>query len=69
MTTDAPDTHDEQDAGPTDPAAEPVPSDEELEEPSTEKDPGAEPKAEQPHDPEPDHEAIGIGLVEGPQST
>jgi len=69
MTTDAPDTHDEQDAGPTDPAAEPVPSDEELEEPSTEKDPGEEPKAFADRLDVSAAQAIGIGLVEGPQST
>jgi hypothetical protein len=37
----------------------------ELEEPSTEKSPGEEPKAPKPHDPEPDHEAVGIGVVGG----
>jgi len=37
----------------------------ELEEPSTEKSPGEEPKAPAVHDPEPDHEAVGIGVVGG----
>jgi hypothetical protein len=43
-----------------------TPSADELEEPSTEKDPGAEPKAAQPADPEPSHEAVGIGVIGGP---
>lgn len=42
------------------------PTTEELQEPSTEKDPGEEPEADTPHDPEPSHEAIGIGVVDGP---
>jgi hypothetical protein len=45
-------------------SGEEMPSREELEEPSTEKDPGEEPKAPAPHDPDPDHTAVGIG-VEG----
>lgn len=42
----------------------------ELEEPSTEKNPDEEPKAPAPHDPSPDHEAVGIGIVDsaGPES-
>lgn len=36
----------------------------ELEEPSTEKEPEEEPKAPEPHDPEPSHEAVGIGVVD-----
>ncbi|MBO0982008.1 hypothetical protein IPV10_15765 [Microbacterium sp. SD291] len=51
------------------PAAE-VPSTEQLEEPSTEKEPAEEPKApEHREDPEPDHQAVGIGVVGGEQST
>lgn len=42
---------------------EQMPTTEELEEPSTEKDPGEEPKAPAPHDPEPDHHAVGPGVI------
>ncbi len=47
-----------------------LPSTEDLEEPSTEKDPGEEPKAPKRTDPEPDHEAVGIGVIdaEDPQT-
>jgi hypothetical protein len=48
-----------EDADPSD-----VPSTEELEEPSTEKDPGEEPQAPKREEPEPDHEAVGIGVVD-----
>ncbi|MFD8769570.1 hypothetical protein [Microbacterium oxydans] len=41
-----------------------VPSTEELEEPSTEKAPGEEPKAPKRDEPEPDHEAVGIGVID-----
>ena len=44
-----------------------VPSDEELEEPSIAKDPGEQPKAPSKDDPKPDHEAVGIGVIGGPQ--
>lgn len=44
------------------------PTTEELEEPSTEKEPGEEPKVEHPDQPEPDHNAVGIGVIGGPQS-
>ena len=53
-----------------------MPSDDELEEPSTEKDPGAEPKpgdaedgeakARDKGEPEPSHEAVGIGVIGAP---
>jgi hypothetical protein len=42
-------------------------ADAELEQPSTEEDPGEEPQAPAPHDPEPDHEAVGIGIPGQPQ--
>ncbi|SJN42891.1 hypothetical protein FM104_12245 [Microbacterium esteraromaticum] len=42
---------------------EELPSNDELEEPSTEKDPGEEPEAPARDEPEPDHEAIGIGVI------
>lgn len=44
-----------------------VPGDEQLEEPSTEKDPGGEPKAPAPDDAEPDHQAVGIGVIDAPE--
>ncbi|MDT0157324.1 hypothetical protein Q9R19_06785 [Microbacterium sp. ARD32] len=44
------------------------PDTEDLQEPSTEKDVDEEPRAEKPHDPEPDHQAVGIGVVGGPQT-
>ena len=52
--------------GPREHKSHETPSTDELEEPSTEKDPGAEPKAAQPADPEPSHEAVGIGVIGGP---
>jgi len=42
-----------------------IPSAEQLEEPSTEKDPGEEPKKDASADPESSHEAVGIGVVGG----
>ena len=45
-------------------APEEVPSTEQLQEPSTEKDPGEEPVAPKRDEPEPDHEAVGIGVVD-----
>lgn len=59
---------DDKETTPTEEPSEEVPADEELEEPSTEKEPGEEPEAERPHDPEPDHQAVGIGVVGGPQT-
>lgn len=35
-----------------------------LDEPSTEKDPGEEPKAPQPQEEEPSHHAVGIGVID-----
>ncbi|UGS28668.1 hypothetical protein K8F61_10460 [Microbacterium resistens] len=43
-----------------------MPSDEDLQEPSVAKEPGEEPKADKPLDPEPDHEAVGIGVIPTP---
>jgi len=45
---------------------EQTPSTDELEEPSTEKDPDEEPKAPPTSEPEPSHEAVGIGVVDYP---
>jgi hypothetical protein len=44
------------------------PTTEELEEPSTEKEPGDQPEAGAEHDPEPSHEAVGIGVIDQPQT-
>lgn len=41
---------------------------EEIEEPSTEKEPGHEPKDPKQDDPQPSHQAVGIGVVGGPQT-
>jgi hypothetical protein len=58
MSTDSPqEAHEEADA---------TPDVEDLEEPSTEKEPGEEPKAAKPGEPEADHRAVGIGVVGGP---
>lgn len=40
------------------------PSDTVLEEPSTEKDPGEEPRAPEPQQNEPSHHAVGIGVID-----
>lgn len=45
---------------------EQTPATEELEEPSTEKEPGKEPKKDKPAEPEPSHEAVGIGVIGRP---
>lgn len=42
-------------------------SEEDLTEPSAEKESGEEPKAPKKKDPEPSHEAVGIGVVGSPQ--
>lgn len=61
---DAPDeTIDEAPAADTGTDAE-VPSTTELEEPSTEKPPGEEPKAPSREKPEPSHQAVGIGVID-----
>lgn len=41
-----------------------VPSTDELQEPSTEKAPGEEPKAPEKDDSDPDHQAVGIGVID-----
>ena len=46
--------------------SEHVPADEDLEEPSTETPPGDEPKAHDSDEPEPSHEAVGIGVFGRP---
>lgn len=58
MSTNSPqEAHEEADA---------APGTENLEEPSTEKDPGEEPKADKPSAPAADHQAVGIGVIGGP---
>ncbi|MFC4139302.1 MULTISPECIES: hypothetical protein [unclassified Microbacterium] len=53
----------EQDERPeTEPAAE------DLDEPSTEKEPGEQPRKPERDEPEPDHEAVGIGIIGRPQT-
>jgi hypothetical protein len=42
------------------------PANEDLQEPSTEKAPGQEPKAHEAGEPEPSHKAVGIGVIGGP---
>jgi hypothetical protein len=44
------------------------PSVEELQEPSTEKEPNEEPKAPKAGEPDADHEAVGIGVIGRPQT-
>jgi hypothetical protein len=44
------------------------PTTDDLQEPSVAKDPGEEPKAPETHDPEPDHEAVGIGVIDSPNA-
>lgn len=39
-----------------------------LKKPSTEKDPGEEPQAPSGAEPEPSHEAVGIGVIGRPQT-
>lgn len=56
-----------QNDAPTHEDPEEAPTDEELEEPSTEKEPDEVPTA--PADePEPSHEAVGIGIIGRPQT-
>ncbi|ALX66341.1 hypothetical protein AB663_001441 [Microbacterium sp. XT11] len=43
-----------------------IPSTEQLEEPSTEKEPSEEPKAPPRDEAEPDHHAVGIGVIDAP---
>jgi len=45
-------------------APAPDPSDTVLEEPSTEKEPGEEPRAPEPREDEPSHHAVGIGIID-----
>ena len=43
-----------------------APAGADLEEPSTEKEPGQEPKSDDAGEPEPSHEAVGIGVIGAP---
>lgn len=44
-----------------------MPATEDLQEPSAEKDPDEVPKAPDRSEPEPSHEAVGIGIIGRPQ--
>lgn len=53
----------------TEPDPDLEPSTDDLQEPSTEKDPGEEPKApEKATEAQPSHEAVGIGIIGRPQT-
>lgn len=52
---------------PTEPSPPEGDENEDLQEPSTEKDADEAPKAPNPDEPEPSHEAVGIGIVGRPQ--
>lgn len=65
--SDSAETTDQSPDEPTPPDAEQMPDAEEMKEPSTEKDPGEEPKAPSREEPEPSHEAVGIGIIGRPQ--
>ncbi|MFB7250612.1 hypothetical protein [Microbacterium sp. NPDC056234] len=52
---------------PEEQAGEEMPSDDELTEPSAEKEPSEEPQAPSRDEDEPSHEAVGIGIVGRPQ--
>jgi hypothetical protein len=66
----APEEPDASAGGPKEPdtsdGAPDAPDTSDLEEPSVEKDPGQEPKGGEGQ-PEADHEAVGIGVIGGPQ--
>ncbi|MGO2932098.1 hypothetical protein [Microbacterium sp.] len=44
-----------------------MPDTEQMEQPSAEKEPGEEPQAPTREEPEPSHEAVGIGIIGRPQ--
>lgn len=46
--------------------ADRMPDDEELQKPSTEKEPDEEPEEVEPEPEDADHRAVGIGVVDGP---
>ena len=46
-------------------ASDEVPSTEDLQEPSTEKEPEEAPKAPEPENEQPSHDAVGIGVIGG----
>lgn len=52
---------------PTPPDTEETPATEDLQEPSTEKEPEEAPTAPGREEPEPSHEAVGIGIIGRPQ--
>lgn len=52
---------------PPPPESDEMPAPEDLQEPSTEKEPSEAPRAPDRPDPEPSHEAVGIGIIGRPQ--
>lgn len=56
----------ENESGPEHESSEEMPTTDELQQPSTEKEPGDEPQAPA-DDTEPSHEAVGIGVIGRPQ--
>ena len=54
-------------AEPSPPDQDEMPATEDLQEPSTEKSQDEAPKAPQRTEPEPSHEAVGIGIIGRPQ--
>lgn len=63
-----PDQTGEKPTEPSPPDQEEMPATEDLQEPSTEKDPDEVPKAPDRSEPEPSHEAVGIGVIGRPQA-
>ncbi|MGO2520358.1 MAG: hypothetical protein ACTH8F_09565 [Microbacterium sp.] len=57
----------EKPAEPSPPDQDEMPETDDLQEPSTEKDPADAPKAPERNEPEPSHEAVGIGIIGRPQ--
>lgn len=53
---------------PVPPPESEMPATEQMEEPSAEKDPDEVPKAPERDEPEPSHEAVGIGIIGRPQT-
>lgn len=65
--SDSDQTTGEKPTEPSPPEGDEMPANEDLQEPSTEKDPDEAPKAPNRDEPEPSHEAVGIGIIGRPQ--
>lgn len=65
--SDSDQTTGEKPTEPSPPEGDEMPANEDLQEPSTEKDPDEAPKAPNREEPEPSHEAVGIGIIGRPQ--